>query len=49
MVEEVQTSGNKTIHWDGKDDQGEEVANGIYFYRLKAGDHSETKKMVLIK
>jgi hypothetical protein len=49
LVDEFQTAGFKTIHWDGKDNQGEEVASGIYFYRLKAGDYSETKKMVLMK
>jgi hypothetical protein len=49
LVDELQKAGFKTVHWDGKDDQGEEVASGIYFYRLKAGDYFETKKMVLLR
>jgi hypothetical protein len=37
------------ITWDGKDDNGEALANGVYFYRLQASDITETKKMILLK
>ncbi|MDO9576265.1 MAG: T9SS type A sorting domain-containing protein [Candidatus Cloacimonadales bacterium] len=41
---------NSTIQWDGKDLSGKEVANGIYFYKLKAkGVESKPKKMILLK
>ena len=33
--------------WDGRNDAGREVASGVYFYSLKAGDYTETRKMVL--
>jgi hypothetical protein len=49
LVDEFQTAGYKSAHWDGKDDTGSEVASGVYFYKLKAGDYSETKKMILMK
>ncbi len=39
----------KTAYWDGKNDRGEKVATGVYFYTLQAGDFSETLKMLLIK
>ena len=39
----------KAIHWDGKNDLGEGVASGIYFYTLSAGDYSATRKMVILK
>ncbi len=42
-------SQSKAIYWDGKNDVGEQVASGIYFYRLSAGDYSATRKMVILK
>jgi len=48
-VNEYQKAGYQRIEWDSKNDRDEEVASGIYFYRLTAGDFSETKKMFLLK
>jgi hypothetical protein len=49
VVDEDQGAGRKSVNWDGKDDQGKDVASGIYFYQIKAGEFSMVKKMVLLK
>jgi len=43
------SSGQQSITWHGRDDQGREVPSGVYFYRLRAGELSTTKKMVLVR
>ena len=40
---------SKAIYWDGKNELGEPVASGVYFYSLSAGDYSATRKMVILK
>jgi hypothetical protein len=42
-------SKDRAAYWDGKDDAGDEVASGVYFYRLYAGDKVLTRKMVVLK
>ncbi|MFQ6039880.1 MAG: FlgD immunoglobulin-like domain containing protein [Candidatus Poribacteria bacterium] len=39
---------NEAVHWDGKNLQGEKVANGIYFYSIHAGVFTATGKLVLL-
>ncbi len=42
-------AGNHKLQWNGKNEQGKSVANGIYLYRLQAGNISLQKKMTLLK
>ncbi|MAT78282.1 hypothetical protein CMK14_24470 [Candidatus Poribacteria bacterium] len=39
----------QAAYWDGKTEVGEAVSSGTYFYQLKAGDYTETRKMVILK
>ncbi|HHE39405.1 MAG TPA: T9SS type A sorting domain-containing protein [Candidatus Cloacimonetes bacterium] len=38
-----------SISWDGKDENGNTVIPGLYFYKLSNGKESQTKKMILIR
>ena len=40
---------NRAAHFDGKNDLGEPVTSGIYFYTLTAGDFTATRKMLIRK
>ena len=42
-------SRTEAIYWDGRNDFGEGVTSGVYFYRLSAGDFSATRKMLILK
>jgi len=42
-------SKQKAAHWDGRDNLGERVASGVYYYTLQARDFRKTRKMVIVK
>jgi len=44
-----QTHGEKTLYWNGKNNDGETVASGIYFYQLQTDEFSSMRKMVILK
>ena len=43
------TDKTRAAYWDGRNHLGEAVGSGIYFYQLRAGDYSATRKMVILK
>jgi hypothetical protein len=49
LVDGFEPSGTRTVSWFGKNDQGQPVASGTYFYQMTAPSFSEKKKMVLLK
>ena len=48
-VAAVYESRSKAIYWDGRNNLGEQVASGVYFYHLNVGDYSQTRKMLILK
>ena len=49
LVDESRAAGPHEAFWDGRSDNGQSVATGVYFYRLVTGNFSQTRKMVLLK
>ena len=45
----VYESRSQAIHWDGRNEFGETVASGLYFYQLQADDYSATRKALILK
>ena len=40
---------NRAAYWDGRNGRGESVASGLYFYTLRAGEFTATRKMLIRK
>ncbi len=49
LVNGEMNAGTHLLTWDGKDNSGNLVASGVYFYRITAGEFVDTKKMVLVR
>ncbi|MEW5925840.1 MAG: FlgD immunoglobulin-like domain containing protein, partial [Candidatus Zixiibacteriota bacterium] len=49
LVDASKPAGRYSVHWDGTDYEGHDVASGFYFYHLTAGDFRDSKKMILLK
>ena len=42
-------SRSRAVYWDGRNQLGESVASGLYFYTLTAGEFSATRRMLILK
>jgi hypothetical protein len=49
LVDGRLSAGNHIFRWDGRADDGAEMATGVFFYRLRSDGFDETKKMLLVK
>jgi len=49
LVSGIHDAGNYNVVWDGKNNLGDPVSSGAYYYRLKCSEHSYIKSMNIIK
>ncbi|MFO7446229.1 MAG: T9SS type A sorting domain-containing protein, partial [Ignavibacteriaceae bacterium] len=49
LVDEYKTAGRYNVSWNGRDDNGNSVSSGIYFYSLRSSGLSTVKKMIMLK
>jgi len=49
LVDAPRAAGHYSVTWDGRDEAGTLVANGVYLYQIRAGDFHRARKMVLMK
>ncbi|MCB5252015.1 MAG: FlgD immunoglobulin-like domain containing protein [Candidatus Cloacimonadaceae bacterium] len=49
LVDESKPGGRHEVFWDGKDQAGNRVGSGCYYYKMQKGKYSSTGKMILLK
>jgi hypothetical protein len=49
LLDETRGAGLHQVEWNGRNDAGEKVHSGIYFYRLDAGKRIQVRKVVLVR
>ncbi|MCK4338958.1 MAG: T9SS type A sorting domain-containing protein [Candidatus Cloacimonetes bacterium] len=49
LVSENKSAGSYNVIWDGKDEYGNDVVSGIYFYKIITDKFSGIKKMLLVR
>jgi hypothetical protein len=49
LVNESKAAGYYTVHWNGQSQDNQRVSNGIYFCRMKAGEYTSVKKILLMR
>ncbi len=49
LANRTMSAGAHVLRWDGKNRDGARVAQGVYFYELKAGGQQRTRKMVVVR
>ncbi|MCK4412021.1 MAG: hypothetical protein KAY32_00620 [Candidatus Eisenbacteria sp.] len=48
LLREERIAGKHTVQWDGRDDDGNKVCGGVYFYNLTAPGVRESRQMILL-
>jgi len=49
LVQQQQPAGQYEVIWDGRNEQGEAIASGLYNYQLRAGTFTQARRMALVR
>ena len=49
LINDYQSAGYHQATWNGRDKTGKQTTSGVYFYKFKAGNYTEIKKMIMMK
>ncbi len=49
LIDNEQRFGFQSIVWDAKNDDGDNVSSGVYFYQIKSRNFNEVGKLVFVK
>ncbi len=49
LVDREQEAGAYVVRWHGRNQDGQIVAPGVYFYRMAAGDFTAVKKLIVLR
>jgi len=49
LIDGPGTMGNHIVHWDGRNNSGQNVSSGVYLYTLISGDVKQTKRMMMVE
>ncbi|MGH7453199.1 MAG: FlgD immunoglobulin-like domain containing protein, partial [bacterium] len=49
LVNQTQQAGHYAITWDGRNENGQQVASGTFLYQLRAGNFVQTRRMALVR
>jgi flagellar hook assembly protein FlgD len=49
LLNGVQLAGEGAVTWDGRNESGTQVGDGVYLYRLEAGGTDLTRKMIIVR
>ena len=49
LVNQYQEGGYKSVRWNATNHYGKPISAGMYFYKIRAGEFTQTRKMLLLK
>ena len=49
LVNQYQEAGYKSVRWNATNNYGKPISAGMYFYKIRAGEFTQTRKMLLLK